>query len=119
MEELDLRKEFEKKIERYLKNIELSRKAQAGTTGDEDPEEFWGVWNLAGRAQWVRSYYIENSGDFRDLRVRLSYCRECGGKGFKEILFSGSAVSGSRSGEHQIPCPNCHTVQVIRRLRYR
>jgi len=113
------RKEFEKKIARYLKNIELSRKAQAGSTGDEDPEVFWDEWNLAGRAQWVRSYYVENSGDFRDLKVRLSNCRECGGGGFKEILFTGSAISGSRSGTHRVPCPNCRAVQVIRRLRYR
>ncbi len=113
------RKDFQKKIDRYLKNIELSRKAQAGVTGDEDPELFWKDWNLAGRAQWVRAYYVENSGEFRDLKARLSSCRECAGKGFKEILFTGSAVKGSRSGDHQVPCPQCHTVQVIRRLRYR
>jgi tetratricopeptide (TPR) repeat protein len=113
------RKRFEEKIKRYLKNIELSRRSQASATGDADPEEFWKLWNLAGRSQWIHSYYVENSGDYRDLEARLSACRECGGQGFKEILFTGSAIKGSRSGDHQVPCPNCHAVQVVRRLRYR
>ena len=113
------RKEFEEKIARYLKNVELSRKAQQQTSGNDDPEKFWNVWNLAGRAQWIHSYYVENSGEFRDMKARLSNCRECGGDGFKRVLFTGSAIEGSRSGEHEAPCPLCHTVRVVRRLRYR
>ena len=113
------RKRIDERIKRYLENQKLTRSAAQSTDKDEDPQVFWEAWNWAGRAQWVLAYYAEKAGDMRDVAGRLSNCRECGGTGARDMLFSGSAITGDRAGEVLVPCPSCHTFGVVRRVRYR
>ena len=113
------RKRLEERVKRYLENQKLARDAAEKTATEDDPQVFWKDWNWAGRAQWVLAYYAEKSGDLHDLAGRLSNCRECGGTGARDMLFSGSAIQDAKAGEVLVPCPSCHTVGVVRRIRYR
>lgn len=116
----EARQKYEERLKRYFENQTIARKAASGQTSEaDDPEVFWKDWKVANRAQWILAYYVENSGDFSVERVRFSNCRECGGTGTREIIFTGGAISGSTSGLQIVPCPTCHTVAVVRRVRYR
>ncbi|MEM7306028.1 MAG: hypothetical protein AAF682_05125 [Planctomycetota bacterium] len=116
----EARKKIEDKIKRYLKNQEIAKKAKTGgDSDDEDPTDFWDQWQSANRTQWVLAYYVENSGDFRVEKVRFRNCRECGGTGTRQVVFTGGAVSGAKSGERIVPCPTCHHIAVVRLIKYR
>jgi hypothetical protein len=117
----EARKKLEERISRYLANQKLTKGSGNGARDEEEPQAFWGEWNWSGRTQWVLAYYSEKSGDFRDIEGRLSPCRECGGTGAREVLFTGSAASTEQSGARGDlqPCPTCHTIGVVRRVRYR
>lgn len=120
------RKKLEERIQRYLDNQKLTRDAAKTAGGDDDPQVFWESWNWAGRSQWVLAYFAEKSGEFRDVQARFSNCRECGGTGARDVLFTGNAGSGDSSGtgtgkagEVLVACPACHTIGIVRRVRYR
>jgi len=122
----EARKKLEDRIKRYLDNQKLVRSSSGEVDDSEDPQVFWEQWNWAGRSQWVLAYYAEKSGDFRDLQARFENCRECGGRGARDVLFTGQAGSaeegakvGSGAGEVLVPCPACHTIGIVRRVRYR
>jgi len=118
----EARQKLEDRIKRYIDNQKLTRKSGAGqASADDDPQLFWGEWNWAGRAQWVLAYHAEKSGDFKDVEGRLSPCPACGGAGARDVLFTGSAASADNqgAGETLVACPSCHTVGVVRRVRYR
>jgi tetratricopeptide (TPR) repeat protein len=114
------RKKLEERIARYLENQKLARAAaeQEGS-GAEAPQTFWAGWTSAGRKQWILAYYAEKSGDFRDIQPRFSPCRECGGTGQRDVLFTGSAIAGDKAGSVLIPCQACRTIGIVRRIRYR
>jgi hypothetical protein len=74
----------------------------------------------------VLAYFAEKSGQFRDLQARFSNCRECGGTGARDVMFTGNAASADednksqgKAGEVLVTCPACHTIGVVRRIRYR
>ncbi len=122
----EARKKLEERIKRYLDNQKLTRDAAKTAGGDDDPQVFWESWNWAGRSQWVLAYFAEKSGEFRDLSARFSNCRECGGTGARDVLFTGNAGSSDQSGagtgkagEVLVACPACHTIGIVRRVRYR
>jgi len=125
----EARKKLAERIKRYLENQKLSRSAQADQGTDEDPQVFWEGWNWAGRKQWVLAWFAEKSGEFRDLVARFENCRSCGGTGARDMLFTGNAASsqdgnrgnqaGAAAGERLVPCPVCHTIGIVRRIRYR
>lgn len=121
------RKKLEDRIKRYLENQKLTRQSSSRKEDDsEDPQVFWEKWNWAGKSQWVLAYFAEKSGEFRDLQARFENCRECGGTGARDMLFTGNASSSSdenkgsaQAGEVLVPCPACHTIGIVRRIRYR
>ncbi len=122
----EARKKLEERIGRYLENQRLTRDKAQAEGGDDDPQVFWESWNWAGRSQWVLSYFAEKSGEFRDLQARFSNCRECGGTGARDMLFTGNAGSADqnntgqgKAGEVLVACPACHTIGIVRRIRYR
>jgi len=115
----EARKKLEERVQRYLKNQELARRAGGGATEEEDPNELWNRWNHSGRYQWVLAYFAEFSGYFNLEAVRFSFCRECGGKGTRTVLFTGSAIAGKSASETLVPCGTCHTLGHVRRIRYR
>ena len=95
--------------------------------------------SVADKAQWLRAYYVEFSGDF-ELRdhPRLHNCPTCGGKGVLEIINAGAGTSagqdqggrggrGSRGGSNNnrgnglqmVSCGTCRGVGRFRRVYYR
>ncbi len=116
------RKKLEERIARYMKNQEMVRKAKSsGGVEEEDQQKFWSGWSSSGRSQWILAYYAENSGDMvlRDPPLFRS-CPDCGGKGVRELINTGSARSNARAANTQIiPCPACHTIGIWRRISYR
>jgi len=117
----EARSKLEERIKRYIENQKLTRKSGGQAGDDEDPQVFWSEWNWAGRAQWVLAYHAEKSGEFKDVEGRLSPCPACGGAGARDFLFTGSAASTANQGAAQtlVACPACHTIGVVRRVRYR
>ena len=114
----EAREKLEERVRRYLRNQELARSATGGGRED-DPAAFWNAYEYSGRYQWILAYFAEFSGLFRVERVRLSNCRECGGSGARDVVFTGSAIAGDSSRHSLVPCPTCHTIGRVRRIRYR
>jgi hypothetical protein len=55
-----------------------------------------------------------------DPKPSLSNCRECGGIGVREVIYTGGARSGDTvSGRRLMHCPTCHGIGRVRRIRYR
>jgi hypothetical protein len=114
------REEQAEKVQRWLRNQEMAKRARGS---DEDADEVEGAWSMlssSARRNWLIAYYAENSGD---LEVRpkpeLRDCTECGGRGVREVLFSGSARQDATSGVMQVACPTCRGIGRTRRIRYR
>ena len=98
----------------------MAKRAKAGADSEEeDPNAYWSQWPSANRTQWVLAYYVENSGDFKPEKVRFRNCRECGGTGTRQVVFTGGAIAGAQAGERLVPCPTCHHIAVVRLIKYR
>ncbi len=117
----EARRELEARLRRYYENQTLARQAKSGGGAlGEDPETFWESLNSGARSSWILAYFVENSGLFRIERIRFAPCRDCGGTGGKDVIFSGAAmVGGQEGGRDLVPCATCHTVKIVRRVRYR
>jgi hypothetical protein len=122
----EARKRLEERIKRYIDNQKLARQSIGSEDKSEDPQLFWEGWEWAGRSQWVLAHFAEKSGEFQDIKARLSNCRTCGGTGFRNLLLTGNAGSsteegkaGSSAGEVLVPCPGCHKIGIVRGIRYR
>ena len=122
----EARKRLEDRIKRYIDNQKLARQSVGNEDKSEDPQLFWEGWDWAGRSQWVLANFAEKSGEFHDLQARFENCRSCGGKGFRDMLFTGGAASSSEEGksgassrEQLVSCPGCHKIGIVRRVRYR
>lgn len=128
------RAKLEDKIKRYLANQAMVKKAKLDSDEEGAPAEFWSNWNVAGKKQWLMAFAVERTKLFQVSRVLFSNCPECGGKGVREILNTGSARSntgqgGGRGGNagggvnsasiSLIDCPTCHRVGIRRRVSYR
>lgn len=116
------REQLEERIRRFLQNQEAAkRKRQREDGEEEDAETFWKTLSVTARRNWLIAYYAENGGDL-DVRPQpeLTNCPECGGTGVREIVFTGSArTEGGKSGTAKVPCPTCHGIGRLRRIRYR
>lgn len=117
----EARKVLAERLDRYMKNQQVQRRAQGGDADDgaESPSEFWKRWSLSNRSQWALAYFVEFSGEFQVARVRLYNCRECGGTGAKEVVFTGSAIADSTAGSRLYRCSVCHGLGRVRRIQYR
>jgi tetratricopeptide (TPR) repeat protein len=115
----EARRDLEERIRRFLDRQRTVDRARGGEAGG-DPAAFWKEWGSTGRAQWLLAYWAEFSGDVEVVHVRFRPCRECGGRGVREIGYSGPAVSG-QSGQRSrlVSCPSCHHVGIVRRISYR
>lgn len=118
------RADLEAKIKRFLENQEMARKAKSSAEQKDDREEFWKEFPSASRAGWILAWYAEHSGDFDVApKPNLAPCRECGGKGTREIAVTGGNVAKSMVGKGQVTqtleCEACHGIGVIRRIAFR
>jgi hypothetical protein len=117
----EARAKLEERFNRYLRNQELARKSRAqDEAAEEDPNEFWTrELNGSARAQWLLAYFVENSELFQLGPPRFTNCRDCGGTGARDLLFLGGAWSGAKAGSTLVPCPTCHHLGKMRRVRFR
>jgi tetratricopeptide (TPR) repeat protein len=118
------RADLEQKIQRFLQNQEIARKAQSKEEQKDDREAVWKEIGAEGRTQWILAYYAENSGDMELMKKPfLDNCRECGGTGTRDIIVSGGngakAAQGKDTSMQTIECPTCHGLGRIRRISYR
>ena len=113
------RKKLEDKISRFLKNQTLARKAKSRQDQEGDYEKFWDNLPPTSRAQWIRAYYAERSGDM-DVKSppRISNCPSCAGTGAREVVYVGGGGKGS-GGSQLVKCPTCQGVAIVRRIYYR
>ncbi len=112
---------LEEKIQRFLRNQEQARKARGSENEEDDIQAAWEQLSSSSRAWWIIAYYAEFSGEMDlDPKPSLSNCRECGGVGVREVIYTGGARSGeSTSGRRLMNCPTCHGIGRVRRIRYR
>lgn len=132
------REALEQKIEKFLSG---QRKARQRRTQEEEADEYdqyWKRMSVDDRAQWLRAYYAENSGDF-ELRDRpyLHRCPTCAGQGVREIINASAGTSSSNrdgggrnrggnrgnassnSGPTMVACNTCKGIGRQRRIYYR
>lgn len=115
------REALDERLNRFLKNQESQRRARKTADQADDVEVYWALLPHSARTNWLVAYYVENSGQF-DLRPKpeLHNCRECGGVGVREIIYTGAARSDSKGGGAQKQvCETCHGIGKTRRVRYR
>ncbi|MBL8857822.1 MAG: hypothetical protein JNL28_04860 [Planctomycetes bacterium] len=118
------RADLQQKLERYLKNQELARKAKTSAEQKDDREAAWKELSADNRASWTLAYYCETSGDFEvDPKPTFTNCRECGGEGTRTLSLAGGNVSRGSIGkgltDTTLECPTCHGLGVVRRISYR
>jgi hypothetical protein len=118
------RLELEKKLQRFLQNQELARKAKSNADQTDDREKAWKEMSPDARAGWMLAYYCENSGDFEvNPKPTFSACPECGGTGTLVMALAGGNVSrsaiGKASTDTKMECPTCHGLGVTRKISYR
>ena len=112
---------LEERISRFLRNQEMAKAARGSEDDEEDVEAFWARLSYAARKNWIVAYYAEHSGEV-ELREKpeLHNCRECGGTGTREVLYTGSArTGGPPSGLRLVACEACRGIGRTRRIRYR
>jgi hypothetical protein len=118
------RAELEQKVQRYLQNTAIAKKAQSKDQQKDDREEFWKEFGSDGRTLWILAYYAENGGEMEcDKKPELDNCRECGGTGVRDVAVSGANVAkagkGKDTGQQLVECPACHGLGRVRRINFR
>ncbi|MCP3916720.1 MAG: hypothetical protein GY711_14285 [bacterium] len=110
---------LEEKIKRFQRNQQLARRAQSRQDEAENYESFWNGFPPSNRAQWIRAYYVENSGDL-ELRPHpyIRPCPTCAGSGAREVIFTGGGQNNN-GGTQLVKCETCQGVAIIRRVYYR
>lgn len=117
----DARRDLEEKIGRFLEAQRAQRRSRSARDAQADFEEFWSQFPPSTRANWIRAYYIEFSGDY-DLRERpsLRNCPSCAGTGVHEVLAVGGGGQEERqTGVHLVTCSACRGSGILRRIYYR
>lgn len=108
------------KINRWLRNQEMAKRSRKSEDDLDEIEKAWSILSVPARRNWMIAYYAENSGE---LMVRptpeLRNCSECGGTGVREIILTGGAREGDKSGRQAVHCPTCHGIGRVRRIRFR
>ena len=121
------RKKFQERIDRYLQNQEMVKKAKGSSQDDEDANAlFWKQYPAFQKGQWMLAHYVEHSGQYQLGKPTFSNCPDCGGQGTREILNAMGRQNSSNTGQAPtgsssqiVDCPTCHHVGVFRRVMYR
>lgn len=126
------RKALEEKLSVFMENRQRRQRSRANADDSEERDQWWTLASLSERQRWIFAYYIENSGDFEVKEKPLLHnCRVCGGKGVKEVIYSGGARSGESTGGGRggrnatgagrgiEECNTCKGIGRTRRIQYR
>jgi hypothetical protein len=126
------RKALEEKLKAYMANRERRQRNRASEDDSEERDQWWTLASLSERQRWIFAFYVEKAGDFEVKEKPLLHnCRVCGGKGVKEIIYTGGARSGesssggrgsrraSAAGTSLEECSTCKGIGRTRRIQYR
>lgn len=114
------REDQAEKIQRWLRNQEMAKRSRGSQEDEEEVETAWTLLSSSARRNWMIAYYAENGGDLEvKPNPELRDCTECGGRGVREVIFSGSAREDATSGVMQVACPTCRGIGRTRRIRFR
>lgn len=115
------RDDLEKKIERFIKNQQIAKRAKRSEQEANELESYWLGMSHASRRAWLLAYYVENSGELEvNPKPHLQNCPTCAGQGFREIMYTGSGSGNQGSGGiRREMCETCQGVAVIRRVHFR
>ncbi len=129
------RKALEEKLKVFMDNRARRQRNRASEDDSEARNEWWTLASLSERQRWIFAFYVEKAGDFEVKEKPLLHnCRVCGGKGVKEIIYTGGARSGEGSGGGRggrggrqgaasgtgiEECSTCHGIGRTRRIQYR
>lgn len=122
------------KLRVFMENQQRRRQSRASGDEGEERDQWWTTSAQQDRERWILAYYIENSKDY-DLNEKVLFrnCRDCGGTGVKEVIYTGDARSrdsgggrggrggtqGSGSGSELQQCDTCKGISKTRRIQYR
>ncbi len=107
-------------IARWLRNQETAKRSRRSEEDESEMSDTWTAMRVANRRSWIIAYYAEYGGDlFPNPKPELRNCADCGGIGVKYEILSGYVREGTAAGLRQKPCPTCHTIGRVRRIRYR
>jgi hypothetical protein len=82
----------------------FSTKKKKKDNKTQTPDDWWEKATSSMKYQWLTAFYAENSGDIEVVRLDTSACSECGGKGYKSYIASGSEKAGTK---YEV-CRKCH-----------
>lgn len=114
------REDLAQQMQRFMRNQQIAKRASRSADDQQAINDFWTTYSPSSRKAWLVAYYAENSGEV-DLRPRpeIYNCASCGGTGYREVIYTSGGRSGSSGGMKLEPCQVCHTLGVVRRIRYR
>lgn len=114
------RQQYEEQIAKFLRNQSVAKQARRSEDDEAEVEKEWKFLSSSARRNWIVAFYAENGGEL-DVRPKpeLRNCSECGGTGAREVIYTGGAREGANSGRSLVPCPTCHGIGRVRRIRYR
>ena len=108
------------RVARWLRNQEMAKRTRRSEEDESEMAQAWAAMRTAARRAWIVAYYAENSGDlFVNEKPDLRNCSDCGGIGVKYEILTGYVRKGEAAGLRQRPCPTCHGIGRVRRIRYR
>ena len=126
------RKALEEKLRVFMENRQSRARSNVSEDDSDARDQWWTAASQSDRQRWIFAYYVENAGDFEvKEKPLLSNCRDCGGKGVKEIIYTGGTRSGDdngggRGGRRQSAagvgieeCNTCKGIGRTRRIQYR
>lgn len=118
------RADLEKKLQRFLENQQMARKAKSSAEQKDDREAAWKELSSAIRTNWIIASYAENSGDMEvNPKPSFAPCPQCGATGTLVFSLAGGNVNKASIGKQQtdnvVECPTCHGLGVFRKIYYR
>ncbi len=103
----------QRKIREFLERAKQAQQAAGNNAGKEETDEDW--WRNAPpdeRANFLKAYYAENSGDLEVVTAHLTPCVMCAGLGYLEVL-------GNSGKTDKLKCLTCKGTKFKRWFRAR
>jgi len=114
---LTLDERLKKRIEEIKKQKDKNKgKRKSRIRMDEigrTPEAWWTTEPTSNRQRFLISFYAEESGDMKILRVKLNPCPSCNGKGWLE------QISATSDEDQKYPCEVCKTLGIERTITFK
>lgn len=103
----------QRKIREFLERAKQAQQAAGASASKTETDEDW--WRAAPpdeRANFLKAYYAENSGDLEVVTAHLTACVTCSGQGYLEVI-------GNSGKEDKLTCLSCKGTKFKRWFRAR